>query len=135
MSTPSPRGATLAKIGALLQFSVILGILASVASMNRILGAARTDGPEQDAPKELLGAALNQSSGYFFTGLGLALLGLILVIIAAVVYRYRSTWFFTFLCVYGTAATFSPFLPLGLFMVIYAVKKRKEFPREPGALL
>jgi len=86
-----------------------------------------------------INALMGEASDYIFMGIGVAVIGLLLVIIAATRYRYRANWFFWFLCIYGAAMIMSYMLPFGLFFLIYAIMKKNEFdlepPPEPGTLV
>ena len=57
-------------------------------------------------------------------GLVIGIVGLILLIIALVKYRYRAEWFFWFLVVYGGVLIATPF---GIFFVVYCLVHRREF--------
>lgn len=76
-------------------------------------------------------AAMEHAANYMFAGIGIAILGLVFVILSATVYRYRAAWLFWFMCLYGGAMILSYLLPFGLFLVIYALRKKKEFPLDP----
>ena len=138
----SNRGATLAKAGALMQVAQLIGLAATLATMNAAAGKFNIQPTATDATIAEVAKAstvMSNATHYLFIGTGIALIGMILVIIAATVYRYRANWFFWFLCVYGGAMTISYMFPFGLFFVIYALTKRKDFDLdagpEPGTLV
>ncbi|HEY1082286.1 MAG TPA: hypothetical protein VGE29_08490 [Prosthecobacter sp.] len=137
MSSPSPssRGSLLAKIGAWMQLAQVVGFAISLASMSRLAVAAGGDVAAQKAPtvqvSPELPESIKQAFSYFHIGIGVAALGLVLVLVSAIGLRYRAAWFFWFLCIYGGAATLSYLFPLGLACVSYALLKRKEFPLDP----
>ncbi len=132
MTSPAPsrpRGEILAKIGAWLQAAQIVGFVGTLIGMNRAFAAM---GERQVTEPGTLSTVIGGVLFYSFIGIGLAVVGLILVIIAATIYKYRAGWFFWFMCIYGTGAVFSYMLPLALFLVIYALVKKKEFQLEPS---
>lgn len=136
MTTPvSNRGATLARTGALLQLAQLVGLAAMLATMNAASGNFNIQPTATDATLAEVAKAstvMSNATQYLFIGTGVAIVGIILVILAATVYRYRANWFFWFLCVYGGGMLLSHMFPFGLFFVIYALTKRKEFDLDPG---
>lgn len=136
----SQRGALLAKIGAWMQVAQVVGFIASVRNMNQAYATAGTtlkQATEIEAALQdtaALSANMSSAFNYFLAGIGIAALGLILVIIAATVYRYRATWFFWFLCLYGGAMIMSYMFPFGVFLVYYALKKKNEFELDPPSI-
>ncbi|TDU81287.1 hypothetical protein EI77_00590 [Prosthecobacter fusiformis] len=131
----SQRGALLAKIGALLQVAQLIGLAATLATMNAAAGNFNIQPTATDATVAEVAKAstvMSNATHYLFFGTGIAVIGMIMVIVAATVYRYRANWFFWFLCVYGGAMTISYMFPFGLFFLIYALTKRKEFDLDPG---
>jgi hypothetical protein len=72
-------------------------------------------------------------------GLGLALVGILLFILAINAGKYRKTWAFWFACIYGGCLLliFPDGLPFGIFLLVYALSKRNEFlsPRISSAVL
>lgn len=127
--TPSNRGALLAKVGAFMQIAQVLGFAAAFLAMNLKLRALPdAEGP----PPGVVHGLVDQNIIYIYSGVGIAAFGIILVLIAAIVHRYRAEWLFWFMCLYGGAMCLSYMMPLGLICVIYALKKKKEFPLDPG---
>lgn len=125
-SPPPQRGAFIAKLGALLQLAQLVGLAGTVAGMMkafRVLGTAGTSDPAK------LSGAIGEVLVYTAVGITVAFIGLILVSIAITACRYRSTWMFWFLCIYGGLMIFSHFLPFGLFFLIFALMKKDEFLR------
>ncbi|MDZ4404332.1 hypothetical protein [Prosthecobacter sp.] len=134
METPLPpqRGAFIAKLGAWLQLVQLYGVAIVVASMNR---AFRELGSNGGADPTKLSAAIGEILIGVFSGIIIALPGLLLIIIAITALRYRAVWMFWFLCIYGGLMTFSYLFPVGLFFLIYALVKKDEFLRlqQPSA--
>jgi hypothetical protein len=128
-ASPSTRGALLAKIGAALQAAQVLGFVFAFISMNRRLASV----PDAEGPAPgVVHGLVDQHIIYIYSGVGLAALGILMVLTAAIIYRYRAEWLFWFMCLYGGAMCLSYMMPLGLICVIYALKKKKEFPLDPG---
>jgi len=127
-------GALLAKLGAFLQVAQVVGFATMWWTLHHDIQEARIAPQELEATMQQV-QSMNQlmeaSSIYMFAGVGVAILGILMVILAATVYRYRAQWFFWFLCIYGAAMLLSYMLPFGLFFVIYALLKKKEFPLDP----
>jgi hypothetical protein len=63
-------------------------------------------------------------------GLSVAMAGLLLFIIALTRFQYRRRWAFWFACLYGGFLLFvlPATIPFGIFLLVYAFKKRDEFP-------
>ncbi|MFO1485318.1 MAG: hypothetical protein U1F71_18300 [Verrucomicrobiaceae bacterium] len=128
METPlsSQRGAFIAKFGAWLQITHLYGITIVVASVNR---AFREISGNSGADPTKLSAAIGEILIGAFCDMVITLPGLLLIMIAVTALRYRATWMFWFLCIYGGLMTFSHFFPFGLFFLIFALVKKDEFCR------
>jgi hypothetical protein len=142
MTSPeSPRGALLARLGAWMQVAQLLGLAALLATLHSARSSSGLPSATEANAIEVAkaDAVMNEATQYLFFGTGIAILGMILVIIAATYYRYRAQWFFWFLCIYGAAMCISYMLPFGVCFLIIAYLKRKEFdldpPPEPGTLV
>lgn len=131
MAFPDSRpGPMLAKIGAWLQVAQIVGNVVALGILNKTLGEAKFNATDIQASMAQINGittTMNGSTSYLVGGFAISFIGLILVIIAATVYHYRTAWFFWFLCLYGGLMMISPLLPFGLFFVIYALMKKDEF--------
>lgn len=124
-TSPSPpRGAFIAKLGAWLQLAQVIGLAGTAVGMMkafRVLGTAGSNDPAK------LSAAIGEVLWTTSLGIAISFVGVILVIIAITACRYRATWMFWFLCIYGGLMIFSYFFPFGLFFLIYALVKKQEF--------
>lgn len=124
-TSPSPsRGAFIAKLGVWLQLAQVIGFAGTAAGMMKafkVLGTAGTSDPAK------LHRAIGEVLWTSFAGIAVSFVGVILVIIAVTACRYRATWMFWFLCIYGGLMIFSYFFPFGLFFLIYALVKKQEF--------
>jgi len=131
--TPSNNGAFIAKLGAWLQVSPVLGIIGMVEAFF-VLRTSGAGDPEK------LSAAIGNVLTYTTIAVSLALIGLVLVTIAITACRYRSRWMFQFLCFYGLLIIglniclvilghfmFSFYLPFGMLFLIFALVKKQEF--------
>ncbi len=127
MSEPSSNsGAFIAKLGAWLQLAQVIGFAGTVNGMRKAFLTLKTSGAGD--PEKLSGAigeVLMAAAG----GIAVSLVGVILVIIAITVCRYRAVWMFWFLCLYGGLMTPTYFFPFGLFFLIYGLVKKDEFLR------
>lgn len=65
-------------------------------------------------------------------GFGISIIGIVLFMIALLGSRYRATWFFWFLVIYGGLALFN--FPvgtlIGVFLLFFCLVNRSEFFRE-----
>ena len=116
----------MAKLGAWLQLAQVVGMGGTVIGMMksfRVLSDSGTADPRRLS--EAIGGVLAST----FAGIAVSFIGLVLVTIAITAYRYRTGWMFWFLCIYGGLMTFSYFLPIGLFFLIFALMKKDEFLR------
>ncbi|MDP1592603.1 MAG: hypothetical protein Q8M07_32875, partial [Prosthecobacter sp.] len=99
VTSPSQRGAFIAKLGAWMQAAPLLGIAAMMFGMAEIIAALGTS----DAASYT--ARVSEVRGYMrnYTAIAvsMALIGLVLVTVAITAYRYRSKWMFKFLRFYG----------------------------------
>lgn len=117
----------LAKIGAWMQAAQLVGVIGTSAGMIQAFNELGTHGV---ADSGKLSAAISWALHWGMISTCIAVIGLVLVVIAATVYRYRAPWFFWFLCLYGTLIL-AHLLPFGLFCLIYALMHRHEF--EPAS--
>ncbi len=143
MNEPSSNsGAFIAKLGAWLQLAQFvgfaIGFARTVPGMMKAFHELGTAGPGDPALLsaaigEILIAVLVAASG----GIALSLIGILLVLIAITVCRYRAKWMFWFLCIYGGLMIFILwyFLPFGLFFLIFALVKKDEFLPRPAPAL
>ncbi len=125
METPDlpNTGRTLARIGAWLQIGIPLGVGGTVMGMVQAfeeLGAAGAGDPSR------LSAAIGHVLYFTALGIFIALIGAVLMILALVRWRYRAEWFFWTLMIFG-GLWIVIFFPIGLFLVIHAMKRRREF--------
>jgi len=129
---PSNSGAFIAKLGAWLQLAQFIGFARTVPGMMKAFRELGTATPGDPA---VLSAIIGEVLIAVSVGIALSLIGILLVLIAITVCRYRAVWMFWFLCVYGGLIIFSYFLPFGLFFLIYGLMKKDEFLRQPVAAL
>jgi serine/threonine protein kinase len=123
----SIRGRTLALAGACLQAATPLAALATVLGMMHLVA---THPGVSDASELMSDVGNIILLSVFGWGLGLVgLMGLIMLCIALVGYRYRAGWFFWFLVAYGVLVFFpSPFgLIFWVFFLMYCLIHRHEF--------
>lgn len=126
------RGAFIAKLGAWLQLAQVVGMGGTIIGMMksfRVLSDSGTTDPRRLS--EAIGGVLAST----FAGIAVSLIGVILITIAITSHRYRTAWMFWFLCIYGGLMTFSYFLPVGLFFLIFALVKKDEFLRPQAPAL
>lgn len=134
---PSQSGAFIAKLGAWLQLAQLIGLGGTVIGMLHAFDTLKTSGAGD--PVKLSGA-IGEVLVSAAIGVSLSLIGMILVIIAITACRYRARWMFQFLCVYGLLIiglnlcllilghfTISITAPIGLFFLLFALKKKREF--------
>lgn len=120
------QGRQLALWGAWLQLGPILGILGTVVGMVRAFGKISANDP---ASAEALASDI--SIALITTAIGMipALVGLVLMGVALFVKKYRGSWFFWFLLVYGAlcALEFPVGTVFGGALMIYLVWTKDEF--------
>ena len=121
---PSNSGAFIAKLGAWLQLAHVIGFARIVPGMLQAFRELGTTGPGDPA---LLSAIIGEILIAISIGMALSLVGILLVLIAITVCRYRAVWMFWFLCLYGGLMIFSYFFPFGLFFLVYGLVKKDEF--------
>lgn len=134
---PSNNGAFIAKLGAWLQVSPVIGIVATMFGMAKAFKVLETNGAGDPAR---LSAAIGDVLIYTMIAFSVALVGVVLITIAITVCSYRSRWMYKFLRFYGLLTialsvallVFGHFkvslhLPFGLFFLIFAQKKKEEF--------
>jgi hypothetical protein len=116
-------GKKLAKIGALMQLAILVGMAGKVIGMVHefeTLGTADAKDPS------VLSKAIGHVLWSTVAGVGVAMIGALLLCIAILGTRFRATWLFWFLmldCIAWTAI----FPPLGLFFIAFGLIKRHEF--------
>ena len=129
---PSNSGAFIAKLGAWLQLAHVIGFARIVPGMLQAFRELATTGPGDPA---ILSAIIGEILIALSVGVALSVIGLLLVLIAITVCRYRAKWMFWFLCLYGGLIIFSYFVPFGLFFLIFGLVKKDEFLRQPAPAL
>jgi hypothetical protein len=144
METPIPpqRGSFIAKLGAWLQLAQVIGLAGTIVGMAKAFKTLEAKGTGDSAK---LSAAISEVLIYTSAGIGLAFLGLVMVTIAITACRYRACWMYRFLFWYSfwliglnvwllaffKTFTFNLHLPFGLFFLIFALVKKKEFQCAP----
>ena len=130
-------GKILAIWGTILQFAPFIWIVAYLVTSFRLFILA--DNPEPidvKHPFDAYNAMMNKMSFIlgeglivFLFGLFVGLVGLILLIMALTISRYRAEWFFWFLLIYGLILCVGfPFTTaFGIFFLVYCLTKRREF--------
>jgi hypothetical protein len=148
MTTPlkaTSNGRTLAMVGTFLQLGPSIWIIAYVSVIFRLLALAG-EVPHSTSQAGLAGVTelVRTVSGIYskmlsiygdalllvLIGLVAGLVGLILLSVALVSFRYRAEWFFWFLVVYGVVllGAFPCFgAAIGIFLIVYCLTKRREF--------
>ena len=129
---PSNSGAFIAKLGAWLQLAQVIGFAGTANGMMKAFSTLKTSGASD--PEKLSGA-IGEVLVAAFTGIAVSLVGILLVLIAITVCRYRAVWMFWFLCIYGGLMTPTYFFPFGLFFLIYGLVKKDEFLRPQASAL
>lgn len=126
------RGAVIAIIGILLQTFQIFALVAGLILIAKAYAVFLTlfDGSGDQAP---LKAAGMQFLLTVSIALGGCVIGILMIMYAAIRCRYRAPWFHKFLVGYGWYMIMSPPLtPLGVWMTYYAKTHRKEFESPSG---
>jgi len=133
ISTPiSKKGHRLALIGALFQILPIIGLIWSVIKMKTAMTGLRPTGQDVGALAAHIGEILVATS----IALAGFLLGLVFLAVALLKYRYRASWSFWFLVIYGALLLFA--FPIGtvigLLLLNCAFTKKTEFltPKSSG---
>ncbi len=135
-STP-PKGKILAIIGTALQLAPFIWVIAYLVTLFRLLNLANNPQPvDLNHPFEAFNATMSKMNSILgdgavllLIGLLVGIVGLILLIIALTVSRYRAEWFFWFLLIYGLilCAGFPIGTAFGIFFLVYCLTKRREF--------
>nr|WP_281398112.1 MotA/TolQ/ExbB proton channel family protein [Ruficoccus amylovorans] len=112
--------------GAWLQLGALLGVGATIYGMVR---AFKQIAAESQVDPQVLADNISASLTSTMIGLPFALVGLILMAIALFGMKYRATWFFWFLTIYGVLLL--PGFPLGTLLgiglLIFLIVKKDEF--------
>ena len=138
---PSNSGAFIAKLGAWLQLAQVIGFAIgfarTVPSMMNLFHELGTSGPSDPAVLKTNIGEILKAMMVAPVGIAISLIGLLLVLIAITVCRYRAVWMFWFLCLYGGFMIFIIwyFFPFGLFFLIYGLTKKDEFQLRPEIAL
>ncbi|MBE7494372.1 MAG: hypothetical protein HS117_05475 [Verrucomicrobiaceae bacterium] len=113
-SSPSSQcGAFIAKLGAWLQVSLVLGVAAILCGVEAFRAIEREGG---DAAQLI--TTIDEILLYATISSNVALVGLALVKIAITVCRYRARWLFTFLCFYGLLSFGTSLLVMAWLMAL-----------------
>lgn len=137
-TSPSPRAAFIAKLGAWLQAVSLVGGVIGVAQASKAISTANGQEQASEAIGDLLTfAELTQS---------VSISGLILITVAITFHRYRAAWMYHFLCFYGlmmiginlclllfSGFSFNVHLLFGLFFLGFVIVKKAEFQSEAKA--
>jgi len=113
MKTESPKGKSLAVIGACLQIAPILYFLISVVVLS------------QSGENEL-GNLLR----FGIITMAMSLSGAIMLFSSLVFMKYRAPWFFQFMVIFSIYLVFKMslfFTPIGIVTALYLLSKRSEF--------
>tara|TARA_B100000614_G_scaffold253781_1_gene268169 strand:- start:19 stop:408 length:390 start_codon:yes stop_codon:yes gene_type:complete len=114
MKTKSPKGKTLAVIGAWLQ--IVPFLIFALGVIIQLVGI------ESDGFSFMFRA-------YLF-GMAMSLSGAIMLFISLVFMKYRAQWFFRFMAIFSIYLVFKMslfFTPLGIVIALYLLSKRSEF--------
>ena len=129
-TNPQVIGKKLAIIGLILQLGPYIGLLITAFGMLQTFShkTATTD-------INILSSEISHVIIATLVGLIFGLLGIVMIFISLLRYRYRAEWFFWLLTIYGTLNLFV--FPLGtipgLALLIFCITNRKEFFRnEPS---
>ncbi len=125
----NPKGKIYAVLGTCFQLTPLIWVFAYLMAIMRLLKLLTNINPTlaiQDVMKPF-----NQISSIYMDSLLLAIfglvigvVGLVLLIIALVKFRYRAEWFFWFLIIYGGLLIGTPF---GIFFLVYCLVHRRDF--------
>ena len=129
---PSNSGAFITKLGAWLQLAQVVGFAGTMNGMSMAFTALNSKAP---ANPPILTGAVREILWTLCAGIAVSLVGVILVLIAITVCRYRTVWMFWFLCLYGGLMILTYFFPFGLLFLIYGLVKKDEFLGQPAPSL
>jgi len=127
---PSNRGKALALTGVIFQAGPIIGAIGTAIGMLRAFSTLQADGISDP---RVLSANIGEVLTATIIGFGLGVVGLVLIILALFVSRYREEWFYWFLVIYGAVllAGFPIGTLLGIVILTYCLTNRSEFLRRP----
>ncbi len=145
-SSPSQRGAFIAKLGAWLQVAPVLGIVASMFGIIEAFHVIKYSGAGDPVR---LRAVMDKVLVYNLIAVSAALIGLVLLTLSITVCCYRAPWMLKFLRFYGALTLvlslallafgyfkisfYLPYLPFAVFFLVFAQLKKEEFMRAvPG---
>ena len=139
-STPQ-KGKILAIIGTALQLAPFIWVIAYLMTLFRLLNLANNPQPvDLNHPLEAFNATMSKMNSILgdgavllIIGLLVGIVGLVLLIIALTISRYRAEWFFWFSVIYGLilCAGFPIGTAFGIFFLVYCLTKRREFLNRP----
>ncbi len=131
----SNSGAFIARLGAWLQLAQVIGFAGTVGGMMKAFRAIENTYTAGTSDPTRLSGAIGEVLIAAAGGIAVSLIGVLLVLIAVTVCRYRAPWMFWFLCLYGGLMIPTYFLPFGLFFLIYGLVKKEEFLRPQASAL
>jgi len=114
MKTESPKGKSLAVIGAWMQIASFL--IFALGVMIQLAGI------ENDGFSFIFRA--------YLLGMAMSLSGAIMLFVSLVFMKYRALWFFRFMAIFSIYLVFKMslfFTPIGIFAALYLLSKRSEF--------
>jgi hypothetical protein len=130
-------GKILAIFGTILQLAPFIWVVAYLVTSFRLFILADSPTPIDvkhpfDAYNAMMGkmnSIVGEGLLIFLFGLFVGLVGLVFLIVALTVSRYRAEWFFWFLLIYGLILCVGfPFTTaFGIFFLVYCLTKRREF--------
>jgi hypothetical protein len=130
-------GKILAIVGTVLQLAPFIWVIAYLVTSFRLFNLANNPEPmDVNHPFDAVNAIiskmdliLGEGAIVFIIGLFVGFVGLIMLIVALTISRYRAEWFFWFLLIYGLILCVGfPFTTaFGIFFLVYCLTKRREF--------
>lgn len=132
---------TLALVGAVLHVAIPVGFVVTIWRLgNAISGMEFADTEDVSvvmASLQGVTGGMGRAFDSVLIGMAIALVGAMLFTVALTRYRFRRPWAFWFACVGGCVFTLLiPFwLPVWVFLLIYALMHRREFLPGGGAEL
>jgi len=119
-------GKNLAIMGLVLQLGPYIGLLITIFGVTNTFSAHK-----EPTDLKMFSAEMTHDLIPTWVGLICGLLGIVLIFISLVSYRYRAQWFFWFLMIYGTLSLFMYPIGtvIGLALLVFCLTYRKEFFR------
>lgn len=130
----NPAGKWLAIIGACMQVGIPIGLIWTETSMRHAFSSLGSSGI---GDRERLSVAIGDTLIATAIGLSVGIIGVMLIAVSVLVFRYRTPWIFWFSII--ISILFLLVIPIGTIMgiviLIYSITHRNEFlaPSAPAA--